>query len=163
MHELCGDVSKFPFLFGGTFIEAYEGSMWDGSSKNFPSFSEGLSLRAYSLSLPCASQGFPFLFGGAFIEGRWSFTATDTLSAFPFLFGGAFIEGTAFTALEGLDGFGFPFLFGGAFIEGKEEERVKIPVSHFPSFSEGLSLRVRITHFIHLGHWISLPFRRGFH
>ena len=155
---------------------------------DFPSFSEGLSLRAYSLSLPCASQGFPFLFGGAFIEGRWSFTATDTLSAFPFLFGGAFIEGTAFTALEGLDGFGFPFLFGGAFIEGVSYRRSRKTRCYFPSFSEGLSLRVSVAAIIEVSDdgfpflfggafieggmrrsitgwtdWISLPFRRGFH
>ena len=37
---------RFPFLFGGTFIEGRDG--WrtvEGQTANFPSFSEGLSLR----------------------------------------------------------------------------------------------------------------------
>ena len=38
--------------------------------KNFPSFSEGLSLRAGSfLVVLVVARGFPFLFGGTFIEG----------------------------------------------------------------------------------------------
>ena len=64
---------KFPFLFGGTFIEGIfldETNPW---IENFPSFSEGLSLRAYS---PHRNRTlrftFPFLFGGTFIEGRCS-------------------------------------------------------------------------------------------
>ena len=36
----------------------------------------------------------------------------------------------------------FPFLFGGAFIEGEFAERALGRTLHFPSFSEGLSLRV---------------------
>ena len=37
---------------------------------------------------------------------------------------------------------GFPFLFGGTFIEGQAQERTKsLQELHFPSFSEGLSLR----------------------
>ena len=35
----------FPFLFGGTFIEAVSRRTSRLSSRNFPSFSEGLSLR----------------------------------------------------------------------------------------------------------------------
>ena len=66
-HFVC--IALFPFLFGGTFIEAdRRGSngVWGGD--------------------------FPFLFGGTFIE------ATDTAPQkiikppFPFLFGGTFIE-----------------------------------------------------------------------
>ena len=39
------DMSEFPFLFGGTFIEGYL-LMGDSTVvQNFPSFSEGLSLR----------------------------------------------------------------------------------------------------------------------
>ena len=38
---------------------------------DFPSFSEGLSLRdAVLLCLKCAIITFPFLFGGTFIEGQ---------------------------------------------------------------------------------------------
>ena len=37
---------KFPFLFGGTFIEGVSGSRFcRGLCSDFPSFSEGLSLR----------------------------------------------------------------------------------------------------------------------
>ena len=37
---------KFPFLFGGTFIEGAVVFPVPGTPGNFPSFSEGLSLRA---------------------------------------------------------------------------------------------------------------------
>ena len=41
-----------------------------GRKKNFPSFSEGLSLRALLREvLGQLLQQFPFLFGGTFIEG----------------------------------------------------------------------------------------------
>ena len=81
----------------------------------------------------------------------------------------------------------FPFLFGGTFIEGNEEEAAATLRLHFPSFSEGLSLRDGIMqgvlyappHFpsfseglslrgsttnpsVHT-RTISLPFRRDFH
>ena len=36
---------KFPFLFGGTFIEASSAQPTPEPEPNFPSFSEGLSLR----------------------------------------------------------------------------------------------------------------------
>ena len=36
---------KFPFLFGGTFIEGTNYLERQEMAKNFPSFSEGLSLR----------------------------------------------------------------------------------------------------------------------
>ena len=37
---------------------------------DFPSFSEGLSLRVDALATePARRAGFPFLFGGTFIEG----------------------------------------------------------------------------------------------
>ena len=43
-------INKFPFLFGGTFIEAFK-ELWLGAVQGtyFPSFSEGLSLRHQSL------------------------------------------------------------------------------------------------------------------
>ena len=41
-------VKEFPFLFGGTFIEGVLGiPECPGEVPNFPSFSEGLSLRGY--------------------------------------------------------------------------------------------------------------------
>ena len=46
---------------------------WAG---DFPSFSEGLSLRGRDRVFSGSSfGGFPFLFGGTFIEGRTSVTA----------------------------------------------------------------------------------------
>ena len=36
---------KFPFLFGGTFIEAIKTELTAVMGNDFPSFSEGLSLR----------------------------------------------------------------------------------------------------------------------
>ena len=61
---------------------------------------------------------FPFLFGGTFIEDEFDDTAcTHQLLEFPFLFGGTFIEELADTPQP--------------------------QVHHdFPSFSEGLSLRI---------------------
>ena len=37
---------KFPFLFGGTFIEGHQRGVLPQRDRDFPSFSEGLSLRA---------------------------------------------------------------------------------------------------------------------
>ena len=37
---------------------------------------------------------------------------------------------------------GFPFLFGGTFIEGARLSGLSLRQAYFPSFSEGLSLRV---------------------
>ena len=60
---------------------------------NFPSFSEGLSLRLVEISLIVRRQGrFPFLFGRAFIEAEEAYRVIDARLAFPFLFGRAFIE-----------------------------------------------------------------------
>ena len=62
---------------------------------------------------------FPFLFGGTFIEGAENFKELEAVVEFPFLFGGTFIEGPV-------------YMDPGANAE-----------DDFPSFSEGLSLRVR--------------------
>ena len=61
----------FPFLFGGTFIEGQIlSSFWEGTVGDFPSFSEGLSLRDQRRDLALSIlSAFPFLFGGTFIEG----------------------------------------------------------------------------------------------
>ena len=43
----------------------------EGESYDFPSFSEGLSLRRlHSFGNRAENVAFPFLFGGAFIEGH---------------------------------------------------------------------------------------------
>ena len=60
----------FPFLFGGTFIEA------------------SAALRAIVIQ----SIGFPFLFGGTFIEAVIRIVQSQRHFVFPFLFGGTFIE-----------------------------------------------------------------------
>ena len=88
-------------------------------SRNFPSFSEGLSLRVATKFRHWDSRsGFPFLFGGTFIEGRWKETLEKKAISFPFLFGGTFIEGH-FTQRPLTRRAEFPFLFGGTFIEGR--------------------------------------------
>ena len=61
---------------------------------------------------------------------------------FPFLFGGTFIEGLPVIA-DVVKNIRFPFLFGGTFIEGTEESEAQRQRRDFPSFSEGLSLRVQ--------------------
>ena len=85
---------------------------------NFPSFSEGLSLRdPLHDHQGHGGAPFPFLFGGTFIEGETSKMFSSRSSLFPFLFGGTFIEGLLSQPME------------------RQSAR------HFPSFSEGLSLR----------------------
>ena len=43
--------------------------LFGGTPSDFPSFSEGLSLRPHSARAVCGAQfTFPFLFGGTFIE-----------------------------------------------------------------------------------------------
>ena len=135
-------VASFPFLFGGTFIEGSK-STDEGfsNSLDFPSFSEGLSLR-----------------------GLWVDRRSFCTSEFPFLFGGTFIEGCVKPRCAEQEARKFPFLFGGTFIEGPvPAEHGAAFLLHFPSFSEGLSLRdpaqgAKRSHFP-----ISLPFRRDFH
>ena len=154
---------QFPFLFGGTFIEGvvihsveflfrYFPSFSEGLSLrakfagvrravvNFPSFSEGLSLRGTNNhQMPSPSAPFPFLFGGTFIEGPTGGEATHPVRDFP-----SFSEGLSLrVSRQKLRRFliaKFPFLFGGTFIEGKMAPR-------------RWSVRDRI----------SLPFRRDFH
>ena len=57
----------------------------------------------------------------------------------------------------------FPFLFGGTFIEGFWDIFLGLFRYNFPSFSEGLSLRVEIQSGLQDVADISLPFRRDFH
>ena len=69
---------KFPFLFGGTFIEAWRGRVLRRLLRHFPSFSEGLSLRRNECQHRGKSPAFPFLFGGTFIE---AFSASAHIAA----------------------------------------------------------------------------------
>ena len=64
---------RFPFLFGGTFIEGGTRlTHCTFRTEHFPSFSEGLSLRGDDRAKLCIKElaKFPFLFGGTFIEGE---------------------------------------------------------------------------------------------
>ena len=106
---------KFPFLFGGTFIEALHQNHREPSQRYFPSFSEGLSLRPAS-------------------TGRVMNAAAD----FP-----SFSEGLSLR------------LVGGGVLAKHQ--------LNFPSFSEGLSLRLTVRRRITAAARISLPFRRDFH
>ena len=140
--------SEFPFLFGGTFIEGIEwGFITQSGRWDFPSFSEGLSLRERDGRwLVSKVDSFPFLFGGTFIEGALILASCQDAPEFPFLFGGTFIEGCSIWS-ETKDGVTFPFLFGGTFIEGACFSGLgAAAVMNFPSFSEGLSLRVAEHH-----------------
>ena len=115
-------------------------SSW--SSSHFPSFSEGLSLRAGPPrgNHPCRWY-FP-----SFSEGLSLRVDVDRVTIlhtkFPFLFGGTFIEGKV-PRLIAEPAREFPFLFGGTFIEGAAPCWSALLHWYFPSFSEGLSLRVR--------------------
>ena len=88
---------------------------------------------------PHITMTFPFLFGGTFIEGAECMAESAQIGAFPFLFGGTFIEGRS-------SGLGF-----------------SASRYYFPSFSEGLSLRVILGRIMAFFAVISLPFRRDFH
>ena len=68
---------EFPFLFGGTFIEA-------------------LNRVAQAVHLIT----FPFLFGGTFIEALNMPPPPPEIRGFPFLFGGTFIEAAGKDSVE---------------------------------------------------------------
>ena len=110
------------------------------TKRNFPSFSEGLSLRGVpSHSFP--QNTFPFLFGGTFIEGpRAQFLGACHYHDFP-----SFSEGLSLRAVSQgrteFNGAVFPFLFGGTFIGTAGAYKHLQKRLNFPSFSEGLSLR----------------------
>ena len=78
----------FPFLFGGTFIEA--GNNWG--------------------YLEPEVRRFPFLFGGTFIEAGKVRLLKVFGRAFPFLFGGTFIEALHWLCSEAIAaGISLPF------------------------------------------------------
>ena len=110
---------------------------------DFPSFSEGLSLRVTGNDeVGITPQDFP-----SFSEGLSLRDSGDGLIAFCRSHFPSFSEGLSLrvtrpersTKPRAL----FPFLFGGTFIEGLSHTGTRPDVKHFPSFSEGLSLRVR--------------------
>ena len=180
-------VREFPFLFGGTFIEANSSSRLRRLKVHFPSFSEGLSLRLSDcFHFVCIALPFPFLFGGTFIEADVNRSGKEYNDGFPFLFGGTFIE-----AVNSRDTFWcaqyFPSFSEGLSLRPHRGLAAEQAADNFPSFSEGLSLRpfpssassrsprfpflfggtfieARGNRFLLRPHQkISLPFRRDFH
>ena len=77
---------------------------------DFPSFSEGLSLRPSARGLGRDPfLGFPFLFGGTFIEASTAWEWAAILAKFPFLFGGTFIEADVVLTTPGVGMISLPF------------------------------------------------------
>ncbi len=66
------------------------------------------------------------------------------IARFPFLFGGTFIEAISRDDEDSADAL-FPFLFGGTFIEAEPARGLDGLRGDFPSFSEGLSLRHKLS------------------
>ena len=156
-------VCRFPFLFGGTFIEGRLMGCLRGSGSDFPSFSEGLSLREVTSNrVTWLALIFPFLFGGTFIEGPYRRHTPCQSAQFPFLFGGTFIEGFIASSSRGSGSY-FPSFSEGLSLRVGALPRLRIDSWNFPSFSEGLSLRVVSQWGFDSRHGISLPFRRDFH
>ena len=134
--------SPFPFLFGGTFIEGAKHHRSVRKVKhNFPSFSEGLSLREWSRKGCChESEHFPSFSEGLSLRAARLAGSAEAGDYFP-----SFSEGLSLRAIEEnhrREPREFPFLFGGTFIEGQYSRLNRHRRLHFPSFSEGLSLRV---------------------
>ena len=86
------EVVGFPFLFGGTFIEAPTSRINQLIPLRFPFLFGGTFIEALDVPRVHASEGFPFLFGGTFIEAPVYIAGYARVSRFPFLFGGTFIE-----------------------------------------------------------------------
>ena len=131
---------NFPSFSEGLSLRDTITGAFDVVMHNFPSFSEGLSLRDEDvLQAVSARRQFPFLFGGTFIEGIPLREAPRAASIdFP-----SFSEGLSLRAplfAPSAQPPGFPFLFGGTFIEGAGTTTSRKKKPYFPSFSEGLSL-----------------------
>ena len=124
-------LAKHPFLPHGC-------GLFSGSY--FPSFSEGLSLRAtVNFHIIRFDKDFPSFSEGLSLRGRIHHVGIICISHFP-----SFSEGLSLRALRRL----LPHW----------------PTKNFPSFSEGLSLRVCVCVCERgPGGGISLPFRRDFH
>ena len=132
----------FPSFSEGLSLRGYRHRPVLRGVPHFPSFSEGLSLRAFLRAVKMNSATyFPSFSEGLSLRGTADYRQTGRQS-FPFLFGGTFIEGSPLRQATGNPG-AFPFLFGGTFIEGRHPREKKHPdaPADFPSFSEGLSLR----------------------
>ena len=106
--------------------------------KNFPSFSEGLSLRGIDSLLRADLTPFPSFSEGLSLRAQAPLRLQDANLWHNFS-ARSFIEGAS-TASTSRHGSAFPFLFGGTFIEG-----------------------LRITIGLQSIQQLSLPFRRDFH
>ena len=111
-------------------------------STNFPSFSEGLSLRvcAHGINFTCNTY-FPSFSEGLSLRVRFAEHALTSQRRFPFLFGGTFIEALCTCRSRSPNHPHFPSFFGRAFIEAGGTSLSKPLKRDFPSFWEGLSLR----------------------
>ena len=101
----------FPFLFGGTFIEA-GGVALSGKlcGEDFPSFSEGLSLRPNIFMSGGALKGYFPSFSEGLSLRRKNESFSGYWATFPFLFGGTFIEAVTTQITDGLQaGISLPF------------------------------------------------------
>ena len=73
VRAVSSPVSEFPFLFGGTFIEAKLGvGRADEVRVAFPFLFGGTFIEASSVPLNGERIKFPFLFGGTFIEAGYT-------------------------------------------------------------------------------------------
>ena len=160
------------------------GATYEG---DFPSFSEGLSLRpGEHLARVRTDREFPFLFGRAFIEARADPDASETTDNFPSFSEGlslrlpcympsssqvfnfpSFSEGLSLRLLAMYEtangGEDFPSFSEGLSLRPSKSGCFTAKSTDFPSFSEGLSLRLARFCVGVLGVRISLPFRKGFH
>ena len=108
--------------------------------------------------------GFPFLLGGTFIEANQLVILADNQLKFPFLLGGTFIEAYPTAVSDALLPSDFPSFWEGLSLRLQEAYDALRKVKDFPSFWEGLSLRHCfgcVTERLKEG--ISLPFGRDFH
>ena len=94
---------------------------------------------------------------------RKTVSAVEDEHGFPFLLGGTFIEARVEDAYARKETT-FPFLLGRAFIEAQAPSPPSLaPSQNFPSFWEGLSLRLPSQQAPAAKKMISLPFGKGFH
>ena len=157
-------LTDFPSFSEGLSLRPLDSEDPRAGGLYFPSFSEGLSLRlCVKLDVRCV-KGFPFLFGGTFIEAHLDARGKAAgCGNFP-----SFSEGLSLRHDVEAQRIGrsiyFPSFSEGLSLRPGSDDYVGYPGRYFPSFSEGLSLRPSSV-CSGQGHrpCISLPFRRDFH
>ena len=138
---------------------------WRRMREHFPSFSEGLSLRPCDFSDGKRFPGnFPSFSEGLSLRVRFAEHALTSQRRFPFLFGGAFIEASTEWAWRWKQKY-FPSFWEGLSLRLCDSGGIsEVSIWDFHSLLEGLSLRclgVVINPSAQM--LISLPNRRGFH